>query len=207
MLFGVSANRMTLLKLRKRLAMARHGHTLMKHKYDELMHIFQREIHSAMDLREVTESLLRETYDHFTLGSAVLGEEATAALLALPAIEIQLTATTENLLNITVPVMSATVKSAIPPVSLYQTNADIDTCIRNLSQGVPRLFKLAESQQRLVLLVREIKRTRRRVNALEYVLIPQLETQIKFIQMKLDEMERGNISRLMRIKAVIRGSG
>jgi len=205
MLFGVSANRMTLLKLRKRLAMARRGHTLMKHKYDELMHIFQREIQSVLELRQTTETHLREIYDHFTLGTAILGEEATANLLSIPVLQAETTFSTTNLLNLTVPIISATAHFPSPPYALFSTNSDFDRSVSGLQQVVPRLFKLAESQQRLLLLVGEIQRTRRRVNALEYVLIPQLETQIKYIQMKLDEMERGNISRLMRIKAVIRG--
>jgi V/A-type H+-transporting ATPase subunit D len=205
MLYTVSANRMTLLKLRKRLAMARRGHTLMKHKLDELMRIFQQEIKLVFELRQEVESRLREIYMRFVLGAGLLREEAIHGILSAPLAEAAVELSPGRLLNLKVPVVTAKVEMEEPPYGLLETTADLDECMQRLQQVIPQMLKLAAAQRRLELLVREIEVTRRRVNALEYVLIPQIEQQVRFIQMKLDETERADISRLMRIKSIIRG--
>jgi V/A-type H+-transporting ATPase subunit D len=205
MLYTVSANRMTLLKLRKRLAMARRGHTLMKHKLDELMRIFQQEIKLVFDLRQEVESRLREIYMRFVLGTGLLREEAIHGILSTPLAEVAVELSQGRLLNLKVPVIEARVEMEVPPFGLLETTADLDEYMQRLKQAIPQMLKLAAAQRRLELLVREIEVTRRRVNALEYVLIPQIEQQVRFIQMKLDETERADISRLMRIKSIIRG--
>jgi V/A-type H+-transporting ATPase subunit D len=196
---------MTLLKLRKRLAMARRGHTLMKHKLDELMRIFQQEIKLVFDLRQEVESRLREIYMRFVLGTGLLREEAIHGILSTPLAEVAVELSQGRLLNLKVPVIEARVEMEVPPFGLLETTADLDECMQRLKQAIPQMLKLAAAQRRLELLVREIEVTRRRVNALEYVLIPQIEQQVRFIQMKLDETERADISRLMRIKSIIRG--
>ena len=205
MLFGVSANRMTLLNLRKRLSVARRGHTLMKHKYDELMHIFQEEIKAAFQLRRETDIQVKTVYNHSTIAKSMMDKTAISNLSAMPIIGIQLNETRENVLNLKVPAISANVMMDSPPYDLNWTNSDLDTSVKELAEVIPRLFQLAAIQKKLQLIAQEIEVTRRRVNALEYVLIPQLEEQIRYIQMKLDEAERSNNSRLMRIKSIIRG--
>ncbi len=204
MLYGVSANRMTLTKTRKRLAMARRGHTLMKHKLEELMRLFQDEVDHVLETQEAVEAQLRDVYTLFLLGKHRLRFEPASGARCMPLLQTHLAVSTEHVLNLKMPVLDATAKIEAPPYGLLETTADLDDSVRRLQTALPLLLRLAQGQQRLTMLHREIETTRRRVNALEYVLIPQIEETEQLIQMKLDEMERSNISRLMRIKSIIR---
>ena len=119
-------------------------------------------------------------------------------------LKTHLAVSSEHVLNLKMPAFDVTVEAETPPYGLLETTADLDSSVQRLQAALPLLFRLAQGQRRIELLHREIETTRRRVNALEYVLIPQIEEQAQLIQMKLDEMERANISRLMRIKSIIR---
>ncbi len=205
MLHNVSANRMTLLKLRKRLVMARRGHNLLKHKLDELIQIFQKEIRSVMQMREEVDDLLNRVYRQFLLGKGVLREEALYNILAAPLIHLDIERKQVHLLNLKAPVLRGSVEISSPPYGFLETNSDLDGSLQSFRQAIPLLLKLAENQRRIELVIQEIETTRRRVNALEYILIPQIESQVRFIQNKLEEVERADTSRLMRIKSIIRG--
>jgi len=205
MLNNVNANRMTLLKLRKRLAMARRGHNLMKHKLDELIQIFQKEIRTVMEIRKEADELLNQVYRQFLLGKGLLREEALYNILAAPLIHLEIEQEQTYLLNFKVPVLRESMEISLPPYGLLETNSDMDESLQSFRQAIPLLLKLAENQRRMELVIREIETTRRRVNALEYILIPQIESQVRFIQNKLEEVERADTSRLMRIKSIIRG--
>jgi V/A-type H+-transporting ATPase subunit D len=204
MLYGVSANRMTLTRTRKRLGMARRGHTLMKHKLEELMRLFQDEVDHVLRMREDVATGLQEVYTLFLLGQSRLRYDSAAGVRCFPLLHTHLTVSSEHVLNLTMPVFSATVEVEQPPYGLLDTTADLDGSVQRLQAVLPLLLRLAQGQRRIELLKKEIETTHRRVNALEYVLIPQLEEQAQRIQMKLDEMDRANISRLMRIKSIIR---
>lgn len=205
MLHNVSANRMTLLKLRKRLVMARRGHALMKHKLDELMRVFQKEIQKVKQLRKGTDEQLKEVYEQFLFGKGMLREEALYNILTSPLINIDVEEDQSHLLNLKVPVIREKIEMSTPPYGLLETNADMDKSLQRFRVAIQMLLRLAENQRRIDLLSHEIENTRRRVNALEYILIPQIESQVRFIQHKLEEVERANVSRLMRIKGIIRG--
>lgn len=204
MLYGISANRMTLTKTRKRLAMARRGHTLMKHKLEELMRLFQDEVDRVLALQDEVDAELQAIYTRFLLGRSRLRAESATSVACTPILKTHLTMTVEHVLNLKIPVLDATVEVDAPPYGLLETTADLDDSVRRLQHTLPRLLRLAQGRRRIALLHREIGNTRRRVNALEYVLLPRIEQQVQLIQMKLDEMERSNISRLMRIKSIIR---
>lgn len=205
MLNNISPNRMTLLKLRKRLAMARRGHNLMKHKLDELIQIFQKEIRNVLRARKETDELLNQVYRQFLLGKGLLREEALYNILAAPLIKIAIEVEQSQLLNLKVPVLRESTEMSLPPYGFLVTNCDMDESVRSLRLAIPKLLQLAQQQRRIELLIREIETSRRRVNALEYILIPQIESQVRFIQNKLEEVERADASRLMRIKSIIRG--
>lgn len=205
MQYGVQANRMTLMKLRKRLAMAQRGHSLMKHKLDELMHAFRQEIDQLIELRREVEQRLETVYHRFVLGSGMLRSASVEALLSAPLIRSRVAIERQPLLNLKVPRIRTETEMESPPYGFMDSNADLDTSVQQLKDLLPELLRLAELQKRIELIIREITVTRRRVNALEYVLIPRIEEQVRFIQMKLDENERADVSRLMRIKAIIRG--
>ena len=206
MIYGVAANRMTLMRTRKRMATARRGHALMKHKLEELMRIFQREIENARGLEETVRGRLQEVYVRYVPGSAQMETAALSSLLAAPVFRVSLAVGTEPVLNLRLPLLECSTDLEAPPYGLFDTNDDLDAAVHRLRKSFPLLIRLAQTHRRLSLLAAEIETTRRRVNALEYVLIPRLEDQAGAIQMKLDEMERSNVSRLMRIKSVIRKS-
>lgn len=205
MLNNISPNRMTLLKLRKRLTMARRGHNLMKHKLDELIQIFQKEIRDVLQARKEVDDLLNHVYRQFLPGKGLLREEALYNILAAPLIKVTIEVEQSHLLNLKVPVLRESTEMSLPPYGLLETNCDMDESLRSLRRAIPMLLQLAQKQRQIELLIQEIETTRRRVNALEYILIPQIESQVRFIQNKLEEVERADTSRLMRIKSIIRG--
>lgn len=204
MLYGVTANRMTLMRTRKRLATARRGHTLMKHKMEELMRIFQVEIEHARALEGAVHTQLQHVYSQFLLGSAQTDSGSLRSLLVAAAFRIGVKVVRESVLNLRLPVLRCTTAGERPPYGLFASTDDLDESARALERSFPLLLQLAQAHRRLAQLIGELETTRRRVNALEYVLIPRLDERAAVIQMKLDEIERSNVSRLMRIKSVIR---
>lgn len=204
MLDGVAANRMSLMKARRRLSVARRGHTLIKHKLEELMRIFQTEVEHALGLEEVVLIRMQEVYTSFQIGRALTDASTLAGVLLAPTFDVKLGVADELVLNLRLPILECATESQNPPYGLFATNDDLDESSRRLQQTFPLLLRLAQSHRRLALLINELETTHRRVNALKYVLIPQLEEETATVQMKLDEIERANVSRLMRIKSVIR---
>ena len=204
MTHGVAANRMTLMRTRRRLQIARRGHTLMKHKLEELIRIFQLEVAHAHGLEDEAAHTMHGVYESFAMGSAQAEPSALAAILSAPTFDVRLEVTHEAALNLRLPVISCRIEGEEPPYGLPGTNADLDESTRKLRASIPLLLRLAQTRRRLTLLIDALESTRRRVNALEYVLVPQLEQEASLIQMKLDEIERSNVSRLMRIKSIVR---
>ena len=200
----VNANRMNLMRLRKRWALATRGHTLLKQKLDELMHLQQAAHKEWQETRGQVEDRLNTVYSHFILGSGLFRGQELDALLAAPLVKTQLTQTFQRLLNFRTPQFGLTAAMESPPYGFLETNSELDVAVRELKSALNDLVRLAQQQRRVELLAHEIKVTRRRVNALEYILIPSFEERIHFIQMKLDENERADINRLMRIKSIIR---
>jgi len=200
----VSPNRMELLKLRRRAETARRGHKLLKDKLDELLKEFMARISANRRLRADVEAELIFGYGQLALARAEAGSPVVAqALLAGDPADL-VTTTERNVMSVRVPEFSVEKleRNAIG-YSLATTPAALDGGLERLGAVAHRLIELAEREKAIELLAAEIESTRRRVNALEYVLIPQLRGAIRQIRMKLDESERGERTRLMKVKQML----
>ena len=199
----VNPNRMELLRLRQRLVTARRGHKLLKDKLDELMKEFLARIGEVRRMRRDVESALASAYGLLTIARAEAGSAALAsALMAGEPVDL-LDVTEHAVMSVRVPVVTL---RALPPrhgYSFATTPAILDGGLARLSAVLPAMVELAAREKAIELLAAEIESTRRRVNALEYVLIPQIETTVRDIRMKLDEAERGNLTRLMKVKEMV----
>jgi len=200
----VNPTRMELTRLKKRLQVARRGHKLLKDKLDELMKQFLDLVRKNKELREKVEEMLMKAHQDFLIARAVMSSEGLEAALMLPKQCISLDVSTQNIMSVEVPVLKFTTSSSdesdIYPYGFASTSGELDGAILTLSKVLPYMLELAQMEKSSQLLAQEIEKTRRRVNALEYVMIPQLTETIKYISMKLDENERGNITRLMKVK-------
>ena len=201
---NVNPTRMVLTSLKNRLRVAVKGHKMLKDKRDELMKRFLELARENKILREQVEALIGNVYSNFVIASAVMSSEVLEEALLYPKQGVTIEVGRKNVMSVDVPVFNfktTTDDTAnIYPYGFANTSAELDNAIENLSNIFPELLKLAAVEKEVQLLAAEIEKTRRRVNALEYVMIPQLEETIKYIQMKLDENERGNQTRLMKVK-------
>lgn len=201
---NVNPTRMVLTGLKKRLNTARRGHKLLKDKRDELMKKFLEIVKENKRLREEVEEKLLTVHAGFVMARAVMDPELLEEALMYPKRQVSIKASTRNIMSVDVPALEFTAEDAgegeIYPYGFTGTSGELDGAISALSEVAPELLKLAELEKSAQLLADEIEKTRRRVNALEYVMIPNLEETIKYIVMKLDENERGNLTRLMKVK-------
>lgn len=200
---NVNPTRMELTNLKRRLNTAVRGHKLLKDKRDELMKQFLDIVREAKDLCENVDSRLAGYYKMMIGAKATLSEEDLAAALMMPKISASLTASSENIMSVNVPKFEFHTESrgtTILPYGFLDTNGELDSAVMTLSEIFKSMLTLAEKEKACELLADEIEKTRRRVNSLEYVMIPQLNETIKYIKMKLDENERGNTTRLMKVK-------
>lgn len=201
---NVNPTRMMLTQLKRRLSTAVRGHKLLKDKRDELMKEFLDQARENGALREEVEKRLANVYEYFTRASAIISQEAMEEALMLPKQGVNLTISSKNIMSVDVPEFSFETTAADPsdiyPYGFARTSGELDNAISYLSEIFPLLLDLAAKEKQTALLAAELEKTRRRVNALEYVLIPRLQVTIRYIQMKLDENERGNQTRLMKVK-------
>lgn len=207
----VNPTRMELNRLKKRLKMAERGHKLLKDKRDELIRQFLILVRKNKELREHIEKELSAAFAKFLLARAVMPAETMEEALMYPTRRLSLQITKQNIMSVYAPKMQWDEEEAaegegasIYPYGFADTSAELDTSIETLSGILPSLLELAEVEKSVQLLAEEIEKTRRRVNALEYVLIPKLQETSRYITMKLDENERGALTRLMKIKDVVR---
>jgi V/A-type H+-transporting ATPase subunit D len=195
---------MNLTALKKRLKTATRGHKLMKDKRDELMKEFLELARENGRLRQTVEEKLTGMYQNFSIASAVMSREVMEESLMIPKQGVVLDVGNKNIMSVNVPVFSfeTTADDAgdIYPYGYASTSGELDNAITGLTDIFPLLLELAAKEKEVQLIAAELEKTRRRVNALEYVMIPQLQVTIKYIQMKLDENERGNQTRLMKVK-------
>ncbi len=199
---NVNPTRMELTRLKKRLSTARRGHKLLKDKRDELMKQFLDMVRQNKTLRREVEETLMGAYQRFILARAVMSGESMEQALMYPTQKLEVGMEVKNIMSVPVPRFDfrQTGNGNLYSYGLADTSGELDGAILGLSEAFPKMLELAQMEKASQLLSREIERTRRRVNALEYIMIPQLEETIRFITMKLDENERGNITRLMKVK-------
>ena len=199
---NVNPTRMELKKLKARLTTARRGHKLLKDKRDELMKQFLDIVREEKALRETLERRFAGVQGSFAVASATMSPRVLTEALLLPKAEGTLTVSEKNVMSVIVPQFSyeeATRTEGCGYGFLF-TSGELDAAVDELSAMTADLVRLAELEKSAELMAGEIERTRRRVNALENIMIPQYEEKIKSIAMKLDENERGNTTRLMKVK-------
>lgn len=203
----VSPTRMELTRLKGKLRTAQRGHKLLKDKRDELMKQFLDTVREVRALRAEVEEELMKVHNSFTVASALMSSEALEQALLYPKQSVELTQTTQNIMSVNVPVYHFQTKtksdSDIYPYGFAATSGELDAAVDALGKVFQKMLKLAEIEKSAQLMAEEIEKTRRRVNALEYVKIPQMEESIKYISMKLDENERAATIRLMKVKDML----
>lgn len=202
---NVNPTRMELRRLKTRLKTAVRGHKLLKDKADETIRQFMAYVKENKRLREEIETELSLALRSFMLASAVTTSQVLEEAVAMPAFSVELTTAEKNVMGVTVPqiAVKAGDKKELYPYSFASVSSEFDGSIANLSELLEKMVKLAEVEKTCNMLADEIEKNRRRVNALEYVMIPQLEETIKYITMKLDENERSNTIRLMKVKTML----
>ena len=199
----VNPTRMELSRLKKRLKTAVRGHKLLKDKRDEMVRRFMELIRENKELREQMEEKVYTAQKGFLGASLAMSPEDLDAALMHPARRVELDVSKNNIMSVEVPRISfheVDMEESFYPYGMLMTTGELDVAVDNLSEALPSMIRLAELEKTCNMLADEIEKTRRRVNALEYVMIPQLEETIKYITMKLDENERGNTTRLMKMK-------
>ncbi len=203
---NVNPTRMELTRLKKLLKTATRGHKLLKDKLDELMKQFLDIVRENKRLREEAENALEAAYKNFIIARAVMSEEYLGEALMMPKQSVAVDVSNRNIMSVDVPVFDFKTEnnqSDIYPYGLAFTSGELDLAMEAFSDAVGPLLRLAESEKSAQLLAQEIEKTRRRVNALENVMIPNYQETIKYIRMKLEENERANTTRLMKVKDMI----
>lgn len=200
----VNPTRMELTRLKKKLVTAVRGHKLLKDKRDELMRQFLDMVRENKELREKVEKSIEEANKNFVLARASMSDEALNAALLAPKQEVSIEVGSKNVMSVDIPVFNTKTRTSdendIYSYGFAFTSSDLDDAVKSLASVLPDLLRLAECEKSCSLLASEIEKTRRRVNALEHVMIPETQANIKYITMKLDENERSTQIRLMKVK-------
>ncbi len=201
----VNPTRMEMSRIKKRLVTAKRGHKLLKDKRDEMVRQFISLVRENAALRVEVEKELKTALGNFAMARAVMDPTALEEAVLYPARSVAVSCGTRNILSVHVPTMqiSGEEKGTELSYGFAETSAQLDDAISVLADLLPKLLRLAEIEKTCDLLADEIEKTRRRVNALEYVMIPQFEVTIRSIAMKLEENERGATTRLMKVKDMI----
>ncbi|MGI6110549.1 MAG: V-type ATP synthase subunit D [Eubacteriaceae bacterium] len=204
-MMNVNPTRMELTRLKRRLATAERGHKLLKDKRDEMVRRFMIYIRKNRELRQEIDEKLAAAMGRFADAQAVMGEPEVAEALLCPAREAKISLGKQNIMNVDVPTIKFSVEenTADLPYGFAFTSAQLDQSVLDMSDLLPLLIELAETEKICNMLADEIEKTRRRVNALEHIMIPEMQETIKYISMKLEDNERGNITRLMKVKEMI----
>lgn len=203
MAIEVKATRMEMLQLKKRLKLAKKGHKLLKDKLDELMRQFKLLIADYEGSRADLEKKLEKAYGEFLFARAAMEEESLLDALRYPGAEALVQSSTRRVMNLTLPVFNVSIEGRVRNYGMFDTPPELDEALEVYKAVLPEIIKLAEQEKAIILIANEIDSTRRRVNSLEYVMIPEIEEAIRYIRLKLDEMERGNTTRLMKVKEMV----
>lgn len=200
----VNPTRMELTRLKKKLVTASRGHKLLKDKRDELMRQFLDMARENMELRKKVEAGIKAANTNFVIAKAGMNEQTLSTALMAPKQEVRIALSDRNVMSVDIPVYDYKTKSAnsndIYSYGFAFTSGELDDAVRSLSDILPDMLRLAEVEKSCQMLAAEIEKTRRRVNALEHVIIPETREGIKYISMKLDENERSTQVRLMKVK-------
>lgn len=203
----VNPTRMELTRLKGKLVTAVKGHRLLKNKRDELMRQFMELVREDMELRLKVEEGIKNANRNFVLAKSGMSEEILQSAMMAPKQEVELQVDEKNVMSVDIPVFKTRMRTA-DPNDIYSygfafTSSDLDDAVASLSSVLPDMLRLAEVEKSCQLMAAEIEKTRRRVNALEHVIIPETQEGIKYITMKLDENERSTQVRLMKVKDML----
>lgn len=203
----VNPTRMELTRLKGKLVTAVKGHRLLKNKRDELMRQFMDLVREDMELRLKVEQAIKDANRNFVLAKAGMSEEILQSAMMAPKQEVNLEVGKRNIMSVDIPVFETKMRTAdesdIYSYGFAFTSSDLDDAVRSLSDELPDMLRLAEVEKACQLMAAEIEKTRRRVNALEHVIIPETQESIRYITMKLDENERSTQVRLMKVKDML----
>ena len=203
----INPTRMELTRLKGRIKTARRGHKLLKDKRDELMKQFMEVVRKNRALRRRVEEGLEKAGRAMSVAGAVMSPEMLEQALLYPKQSVELDVTYRNVMSVNVPVYHFHTANEDPteiyPYGFAQTSGELDAALEALGQVFRDMLELGEVEKTMQLLSQDIEKTRRRVNALEYVVIPEMQRNIRYITMKLDENERGNTTRLMKVKDMV----
>lgn len=201
----INPTRMELTRLKRQLRTAQRGHKLLRDKRDELMKQFMETVRENRALRQRVEQGLSEAHASFTVAAALMTPEMLRQSLLIPSRSVELDMTYENIMSVEVPRYHFAEQKGgtATPYGYAQTSGELDDAVTALSGVFRDMLRLAEIEKTTQLLAEEIEKTRRRVNALEYVMIPELEQNIRYISMKLDENESSTKVRLMKVKEMV----
>jgi len=203
----VNPTRMELTRLKGKLKTAQRGHKLLKDKRDELMKQFLEVVREVRALRAEVEEELMKVHGSFTVASALMSDQALEQALMYPKQSVELDMSFKNVMSVNVPVYEYKTRTEnaddIFPYGFAATSGELDDAVAALGQVFQKMLELAQTEKTAQMLAEEIEKTRRRVNALEYVVIPQTQENIRYITMKLDENDRATITRLMKVKDMI----
>ena len=198
---------MELTRLKRKLVTTRRGHKLLKDKRDELMRQFMEMVRQNMELRKKVEEGIARANKNFVLAKSTMSDEAVKVAFMAAKQEVSLEVSDKNVMSVEIPVFDTKMKTNdendIYSYGFAFTSSDLDDAVKSLSDILPDMMKLAEIEKGCQLMAAEIEKTRRRVNALEHVLIPETEANIKYISSKLDENERSTQIRLMKVKDML----
>ncbi len=199
----VNTNRMELMNLKKRQKFAERGHKLLKDKQDELVRRFLEIVEDNKELRISVEKEIMDAYQSFLIAKAVMPVEQLEEAIMVPSMNLKLTPGQKAIVNLRVPTFELEAEGDPVCYGYTETSVELDNAINVFAKVLKKLIRLAEIEKATIELAEEIIRTRRRVNALEYILIPNLVETIKYIRMKLGEVERSNLTRLMKVKKIV----
>lgn len=199
---NVKPTRMELNNLKERLKTAERGHKLLKDKRDELMRQFISLIRENNQLRKEVESYLIDNLKSFAVAKSLKNSQMVEELFSIPSKEIELFVEKENIMSVTVPRMhmNITSQNENSEYSYLSSNSEMDDVFATMNSLIDKLLRLAEVEKTCQLMADEIEKTRRRVNGLEYSIIPNLSETIHYIELKLEEAERANLVRIMKVK-------
>lgn len=201
---NVNPTRMELTNLKRKLVTAQRGHKLLKDKRDELMRRFLDLVRENKELRRKVEEGIARANAHMAVARSVMSDNTIDVALMMPTQSMELDISEQNVMSVMIPKYDVKMKTAkeddIYSYGYAFTSDDLDVAVKSLSDIMPLMIRLAEVEKSCQMMADEIEKTRRRVNALEHVMIPQYQETIKYITMKLDENERSTTTRLMKVK-------
>lgn len=204
---AITPTRMVLNQQKTRLKTAVRGHKLLKDKRDELMRQFMDVVRKNRELRTRVEEGLTEAFSALTVASAIMSPDMLEQAILYPRQSVELSMQYKNVMSVNVPVYDFKTKTAdtsdIFPYGFAQTSGELDDALSTLSRVFEDMLELAQVEKTMQLMAQEIEKTRRRVNALEYVMIPECQENIKYISLKLEENDRSSKVRLMKVKDMV----